>query len=184
MGNSAVAASVEPPANDDPTVLIACFDATFAGPERTVLRHASDKPEYHPAASAADYACIYFANGFFASALHEIGHWCIAGAARRQRFDYGYWYQPDGRDADAQAAFEAVECKPQALEWAFSLACGRRFHVSLDNLGDAPVDPEAFRKRVREQLAHYIQRGLPERAARFLRVLETRFGHRFCLPNE
>ncbi len=39
---------------------------------------------------------------FFASALHEISHWCVAGKARREQVDFGYWYCPDGRDAMTQ----------------------------------------------------------------------------------
>ncbi len=50
----------------------------------------------------------------FASALHEISHWCIAGKARRELVDFGYWYCPDGRDAMTQSQFEDVEVKPQA----------------------------------------------------------------------
>ncbi len=39
-------------------------------------------------------------------------HWCIAGKARRNRVDFGYWYCPDGRDAQTQSQFEDVEVKP------------------------------------------------------------------------
>lgn len=58
----------------------------------------------------------------------------IAGEQRRLLPDLGYWYAPDGRTAEQQALFEQVEIKPQAIEWLFSKAFGRKFRVSLDNL--------------------------------------------------
>src|SRR5690606_39383874 len=53
--------------------------------------------EYLPASEPDGLARVVFAHGFFASALHEIAHWCIAGDYRRTLHDYGYWYCPDGR---------------------------------------------------------------------------------------
>ena len=72
-------------------------------------------PIYLPADAAHPRHRIIFARGFYASALHEpeIAHWCIAGEQRRLleliTTDYGYWYEPDGRDAITQAAFEIDE---------------------------------------------------------------------------
>lgn len=170
------------PANDDPDVLIRLFNDTFYEAENTVLEHADGDPYYLPADEVVPYNRIQFAHGFFASALHEIAHWCIAGRRRRQLVDYGYWYQPDGRDAEAQAAFEAAETKPQAIEWAFAMACGRQFVVSLDNHGDVPVDREAFADGVRQCLRQYAANGFPPRAQRFLDVLEGYFGYSFTAP--
>jgi elongation factor P hydroxylase len=97
---------------------------------------------------------LWYREDYFASALHEVAHWCIAGEQRRQQLDFGYWYAPDGRSPEQQGAFEAVEYKPQALEWFFSLACGYRFRLSADNLGmpggEMP-DASEFRGRVCEQ---------------------------------
>ncbi|BBI75125.2 hypothetical protein HAALTHF_44280n [Vreelandella aquamarina] len=42
---------------------------------------------------------------------------------------------PDGRNGQEQQAFENAEIAPQALEQLFTQACGRTFHVSVDNLG-------------------------------------------------
>ncbi|MDI8993212.1 elongation factor P hydroxylase, partial [Salmonella enterica subsp. enterica serovar Anatum] len=39
---------------------------------------------YLPADAQVPYHRIVFAHGFYASALHEISHWCIAGKARRE----------------------------------------------------------------------------------------------------
>lgn len=91
------------------------------------------EPEYFPA-TPDQLARIQFAHGFFNSALHEISHWCIAGEQRRLLPDLGYWYAPDGRTQEQQTLFEQVEIKPQAIEWLFAQAFGRKFRVSLDNL--------------------------------------------------
>ena len=114
------------------------------------------------------YHRVIFAHGFYESALHEIAHWCIAGAERRKLVDYGYWYEPDGRSAERQREFEQVEVKPQALEWILSEACGRKFHISTDNLDGDPdaveLGRQKFRGAVVKQATWYLKNGLPERA--------------------
>ncbi|PSU11213.1 hypothetical protein C9I92_03655 [Photobacterium ganghwense] len=96
--------------------------------------------------------------------LVELAHWCIAGPKRRLLEDYGYWYEPDGRTAEVQAAFEKVEIKPQAIEWILSASCGFRFQVSCDNLsGSCEPDRVAFTNKVREQVFEYLTSGLSER---------------------
>ena len=75
-----------------------------------------DEPLYLPADKNFTYHQIIFAHGYYASALHEISHWCMAGKQRRLLEDFGYWYMPDGRDVDQQKTFEQVEIKPQAKE--------------------------------------------------------------------
>jgi len=117
--------------------LIVCFNATFTNTENTVLVKGDHEPIYIPAKSSHQHHQIVFAHGYFASALHEISHWCIAGKQRRLLEDYGYWYCPDGRDVKQQTEFEKVEVKPQAIEWAFSCASGKPFAVSTDNLNGA-----------------------------------------------
>ena len=116
--------------------LIMTFNQLFKD-KNTQLVRGQHEPEYH-APHGDQPARIAFAHGYFASALHEISHWCIAGPARRLQPDLGYWYAPDGRTQAQQALFEQVEIKPQALEWLLTRACDRHFCVSLDNLtGDA-----------------------------------------------
>ena len=112
--------------------LMAVFARWFAH-RQTVLVRGDDEPQYY-AKTAELPAQIVFAHGFFASCLHEISHWCIAGQRRRGLDDFGYWYAPDGRDAAQQHEFEQVEIAPQALECLFTLALGKRFRVSTDNL--------------------------------------------------
>ncbi|WP_175613466.1 elongation factor P hydroxylase, partial [Cronobacter sakazakii] len=153
--------------------LITIFDGCFAGDFNTRLIKGDDEPIYLPADADAPYHRVVFAHGFYASALHEISHWCIAGKARRELVDFGYWYCPDGRDAQTQSQFEDVEVKPQALEWLFCVAAGFPFNVSCDNLnGDFDPDRIAFQRRVHAQVMQYLTNGIPERPARFIAALQ------------
>lgn len=127
------------------------------------------EPEYFPA-TETEAARIQFAHGFFNSALHEISHWSIAGEQRRLLPDLGYWYAPDGRTAEQQALFEQVEIKPQAIEWLFSKAFGRKFRVSLDNLTGDGGNGATFKDHVYAQLQQYFtgEAKLPRDAAHFI----------------
>jgi elongation factor P hydroxylase len=153
--------------------LIALFNGTFTETENTVLVKGDHEPIYIPANSAQLKHQIVFAHGYFASALHEIAHWCIAGKQRRLLEDYGYWYSPDGRDVEQQSEFEIVEVKPQAIEWAFSCASGKPFTVSTDNLNGAVTDTQGFQNAVKQQVMYYLEQGFPARAAEFIGVLQT-----------
>lgn len=156
-------------------VFARCFEQQW----RTCLRGGAPEPLYQPAAAAGQQHLIYYRADYFASALHEVAHWCIAGEQRRQSVDYGYWYAPDGRDQAQQQAFEAVEVKPQALEWWFAQACGYRFEVSVDNLGAsglAAPDPAVFTGRICAQARQWLAQGLPRRAALFYGGLCSEFG--------
>lgn len=115
----------------------------------------ADEPEYFPAQDG-QLARIQFAHGFFNSALHEISHWTIAGQQRRLLPDLGYWYAPDGRTKEQQAQFEQVEIKPQAIEWLFAKAFGRKFRVSLDNLTGDGGDGTQFKDNVFAQVQRYF----------------------------
>jgi len=152
--------------------LIVLFNATFSDTENTVLLKGGHEPIYLPANNTRQDHQIVFAHGYFASALHEIAHWCIAGKQRRLLEDYGYWYNPDGRDVKQQAEFEKVEVKPQAIEWAFSCAAGKPFRVSTDNLKGAAVDTQGFQDAVKQQVMFYLKHGFPPRAAQFIGVLQ------------
>lgn len=120
-----------------------------------ILVRGEHEPEYFPA-TTFEPAKIQFAHGFFNSALHEISHWCIAGAQRRTLPDLGYWYAPDGRTQEQQSLFEKVEVKPQALEWLFATACLRPFRVSLDNLMGASGNGKNFKDQVYGQVQKYL----------------------------
>ncbi|CAM4221644.1 elongation factor P hydroxylase [Vreelandella rituensis] len=156
------------------TDLVALFDGLFAERFNTRLIRGAEEPLYRPADDGHTYHQVIFARGFYASALHEISHWCIAGKHRRKLEDYGYWYLPDGRDAEQQIAFENAEIAPQALEYLFTQACGRPFHVSVDNLGgDTQVDRDGFQKRVMARVERYEREGLPLRAKVFRDALNA-----------
>ncbi|MGP4842655.1 elongation factor P hydroxylase [Marinobacter sp. 1Y8] len=160
-----------------PDDLIMLFNDLFLEKWRTRLVRGDSEPEYIPAFDAHTHHRVIFAHGYFASALHEVSHWCIAGERRRMLHDYGYWYCPDGRTEKQQAAFEKAEVKPQALEWIFSVAAGSRFNISVDNLsGDGAADENAFRADVAEQAERYIVNGLPLRASLFKDALLDFYG--------
>ncbi|WP_170246403.1 elongation factor P hydroxylase [Colwellia hornerae] len=151
--------------------LIDIFDQCFFNTFNTKLIKGGDEPLYAPANEACEYHQIIFAHGFYASALHEISHWCLAGKARRLLEDFGYWYMPDGRDAEQQKTFEQVEIKPQAIEWAFCVAAGKKFNVSADNLNGATPDTIAFKENVFQQVQQYLHQGFPVRAQDFINAL-------------
>lgn len=154
--------------------LINIFDGCFGETYNTKLVKGDDEPIYLPADEVIPYHRIVFAHGFFTSGLHEISHWCIAGEARRQQVDYGYWYCPDGRDEKTQCEFEVVEIKPQALDWLFCVAVGIPFNVSCDNLdGDFEPDRIAFMRKVHAQVMLYLQNGIPERPLCFINALQS-----------
>lgn len=166
--------------------LIELFNLTFEKEFNVRLVKGQDEPIYLPAGAgegsinAKPYAQVVFAHGFFASALHEIAHWCLAGAERRTKVDYGYWYCPDGRTAEQQAKFQHVEVKPQAIEWALCAAANFTFRVSCDNLsgdehGQQP-DRFAFEQDVQKQLEGYLQQGFPARAIQFIDALAEHYG--------
>lgn len=169
----------EAPPTDSYDDLVRLFNGLFQPGHATILVPGGSEPEYLPADGQCRWNRIVFAHGFHASALHEVSHWCIAGHRRRQLYDYGYWYEPDGRDADRQAQFERVEARPQALEWLFTVASGRRFHLSMDNLaGEEPGQRERFAARVHDEVRRCLAGNTPPRAARFLEALLGWYGTR------
>ena len=154
--------------------LISLFNTLFAE-QQVILVRGAGEPEYFPAKNNQP-ARIEFAHGFFQSALHECSHWSLTGSERRSLSDFGYWYAPDGRTAAQQQAFERVEIKPQALECLFSLACGRNFQVSQDNLfADFDTSASTFAQDVYQQAKAYIAEPhtLPRDAKTLLQALLT-----------
>jgi len=152
--------------------LIRLFNQTFLKAENTQLICCEPEPIYRPANANSPHHRIIFAHGFYASALHEIAHWCVAGPQRRLLEDFGYWYQPDGRSEAQQAEFEKVEIKPQALEWIFSTAAGFPFHFSADNLNNACGPSQTFKLAVQTQIHTYLAQGLPSRANQWVKTLQ------------
>lgn len=151
--------------------LIQLFDHCFAAEFNTRLVGGAPEPVYLPANDQSPHHQVIFRLDYFASALHEIAHWCVAGPQRRLKEDYGYWYAPDGRSAQQQYVFEQVEVKPQALEWLFSTAAAYPFRVSADNLAQGMGPSLAFKGAIAQQAQHYCRQGLAERPARFVSAL-------------
>lgn len=151
--------------------LISIFNDCFYAKYNTVLIKGEEEPIYLPSSDTQPYHAIFFAYGFFASALHECSHWLIAGAKRRELVDFGYWYEPDGRTSEQQALFQVVEVKPQAVEWILSKAAGYRFRPSIDNLNGQESDTHSFKLAVYQQVKTYCEMGLPKRAETFRQAL-------------
>lgn len=146
-------------------ILVENFNSLFAETENTLIQPGAEEPFYRTS-RAGQKAIIFSRESYFSSALHEIAHWCIAGTARRELDDFGYWYCPEGRNQQQQQDFELVEVKPQAIEWALSLACDHKFHFSADNLSQEVDASEFFKDAVYRQLVTYLDNTtLPGRAA-------------------
>lgn len=141
---------------------------------RTRLEGGGEEPLYLPATETDSTARIIYRDDFFASALHELAHWCIAGKDRRRQPDYGYWYKRE-RSLEEQLCFQQVECRPQALEWIFSVACQFPFQPSYDNLMLAEL-PGGFEQGVWQAVRTYLNEGLPPRAACLAREMSGVFG--------
>ncbi|BFM48335.1 elongation factor P hydroxylase [Marinomonas sp. THO17] len=151
--------------------IVLAFNQCFLHSYQTCLVGNSDEPLYLPAKDDQP-AKILFRLDYASSALHEVSHWCIAGAKRRQLEDYGYWYETDSRNLTQQAEFEQVEVKPQAVECILHWSAGMPFNVSVDNLAYPDYDASPFRKAVMQQVESYIEnKNLPYRAEIYARFL-------------
>ena len=151
--------------------LTCLFNIVFAVSDKTALIGNAAEPYYQPGSPNR----IYFRSDYLSSALHEVAHWCVAGARRRRLPDYGYWYRPDGRNADQQQAFFAVEARPQAIERCFCEAIGIPFSPSVDNVG-AQIELQHLRRfeaRIQGWCDQFERAGLPPRAARFITALRS-----------
>lgn len=151
--------------------LIELFNGLFSQTEQTLLIGGGEEPIYLPKEASFSSHRIVFKKDYYASALHEVAHWCIAGKQRRLLVDYGYWYHPDGRNAEQQQLFQRVEAKTQALEWIFSTAAHFKFHLSRDNLSGDPSQEDGFAQHVYQQAQSYLKQGMPDRAEQFKRKL-------------
>ncbi len=160
----------------DYQALIQIFNRLFLPSYNTVLVAGDDEPIYLPADTEHAHHRVIFAHGFYASALHEISHWCVAGPERRLLEDFGYWYKPDGRTATEQAEFERVEVRPQAYEWIFNQAAGRRFHFSADNLSAGLGASEQFKQNVVDLVHQLLAEGLPPRVQMLVDALRAEYG--------
>jgi elongation factor P hydroxylase len=149
------------------------FRDCFLEPFQTRLEGGAPEPVYLPSPEPHRQPHrVVYREDYFASALHEVAHWCLAGPERRRLEDYGYWYAADGRTQAEQAEFEEVEARPQAIEWILSDACNFVFHLSADNLTANMGPSPSFEQAVLREKARYLEQGLPERAEIFRAALE------------
>ena len=156
--------------------IIRIFNQCFEQEYTTRLVKGGEEPIYIPANADCPYNAIYFARGFYSSALHEIAHWLVAGKERRKLEDFGYWYEPDGRSEQRQREFEQVEVKPQAIEWILAVAAGYRYFASSDNLNGNAGDTQPFKQAVYQQVKTYAEKGLPKRAETLRKELCVFYG--------
>jgi elongation factor P hydroxylase len=108
----------------------------------------------------------------------------VAGPERRLLEDFGYWYKPDGRTAAEQAEFERVEVRPQAYEWIFNQAAGRRFHFSADNLSAGIGASEGFQQAVLDEVQRILQQGLPVRVKMLVEGLQQQYATEPLKPEQ
>ncbi|TEW55975.1 elongation factor P hydroxylase [Psychromonas sp. RZ22] len=155
--------------------IIEIFNQTFYVSYNTKLVLGGNEPLYQPAHEHCQYHQIIFAHGYFSSALHEIAHWLVAGEQRRCQLDYGYWYEPDGRDQLRQIEFEKVEVLPQAIEWALSVSCGLEFDVSSDNLSGIVINRLAFKQKVYHQVLTLLETGFSPRTRILLKACQKAY---------
>lgn len=168
----------------DANDLIRIFNTCFKTSHQTQLILGDGEPLYLPKNTNLPYHTIYFAHGFFRSALHECAHWFLAGEKRRLLEDYGYWYIPDGRNNEEQNKFLEVEVKPQALEWIFCVTAGYPFRPSFDNLNGATTAAASFMEKMLFEITNWCQKGLPPRARKFQEALSVFYNAKIPLLPE
>jgi len=147
-----------------------CFNRRLGRSARVRLIGGGSEPLYLP--DEQGWSVIRYTRDYPASALHEIAHWCIAGAGRRRQFDYGYWYRPPPRNRLEQEAFARVELPVQALESRLAAASGLSFQVSVDDVDGGLDFAREFSCQVAECAAVIAEAGLPPRAALMVAALE------------
>jgi elongation factor P hydroxylase len=179
--------TTEPVAAHDAAIRISqVFNGLFAVSARTVMVGGGAEPLYLPA-TCDQPARLVYTRDYAASALHEAAHWCIAGAARRRRIDYGYPYDAPPRSATQRQRFFRLELRCQALELLFAAAAEQPFRVSIDDL-DAPPASAAetgaaeFDTEVRTAAISMHGRGLPRRAAQLHDALAAEFNSATVVP--
>lgn len=114
------------------------FDDCFGSSHRTRCIGGEAEPLYLPGVGD-ECAQLRYRGDYAASALHEISHWCLAGAKRRTQTDFGYAYAAAPRSLVDQVQFLRAEVRPQALERVFAKGAGIAFQYSFDDVEDRYV---------------------------------------------
>lgn len=155
------------------------FEREFGQSHRVCLQGGAEEPLYLPSEQQPNL--LVYTRDYPASALHEIAHWCLASVGQLKLKDWGHWYTPDGRSAEQQRRFQRAEARVQAVEWALSVAAGRRFRESSDNLSGEFIDDSGFKDQIHNHIAHFCEQGLPERAAQLFYAFATARQQNFVL---
>lgn len=151
------------------------FHRLFADVHCVRISGGFDEP-FYLAPTDGQLGQIQFRHDYLNSCLHEMSHWLIAGTQRRKLDDFGYWYAPDGRNAEQQTQFFRSEVKSQAMEWALAEACGAEFRLSVDNLNtdsDCSHELQVFAEAVQQQKNIWEESGFPLRATQLLQHLSA-----------
>lgn len=147
-----------------------CFNRGLGRLHGVRLIGGAAEPLYEPG-SEGGIAIIRYTRDYPASALHELAHWCIAGARRRRLPDYGYWYRPPPRTDAEQSAFFRAELPVQALEARLAEAAGLSFRVSVDDLDRANALASSAVKKFEDSVlglaADMVTQPVSSRAAAF-----------------
>jgi elongation factor P hydroxylase len=140
------------------------FEQAFGQSHNIRLVGGAAEPLYLPAGPGQPHNRLIYSHDYPASALHEIAHWCLASVEQLALKDWGHWYTPDGRTAEQQRQFQRAEARVQAIEWFLSLAAGRPFRESSDNLSGEAIDAGEFKDQIHAYALRFCAQGLPERA--------------------
>lgn len=158
------------------------FDHCFLETFQTRCLGGAREPVYLPG-DATGTAQLCYREDHAASALHEISHWCLAGAQRRQRVDFGYPYIDAPRSLVQQVTFLRCEVRAQALERLFAELVNVPFRCSFDDVDDRFVQLRpGFAAAVDSVHAQLQRQKLPARAAQFASALSA-LHSRVTLPS-
>jgi len=146
------------------------FEQEFSQRYHVQLSGGAEEPLYLVAQPGQTLNQLIYTRDYAASALHEIAHWCLASDAQLKLKDWGHWYVPDGRNAEQQRTFQRAEARVQAIEWMLSVAAGRPFRESSDNLSGESIDDTWFKDQIHQQVRRFCEQGFPERAEQLFNV--------------
>ena len=127
--------------------IIQVFDRCFGEQYSTRLCGGAGEPLYLPP-EGEQPAQLFFRADYSSSALHEVAHWCLACAKRRQRADFGYEYAASTQQCRAAAILLQAELRTQSLEFCSAAAAGVRFTISTDNFNqDGTLDAQTIEQQ-------------------------------------
>jgi elongation factor P hydroxylase len=155
----------------DYSPFIHLFNSEFKDTEATMIAESPDEPIYLPADEINPLNRILYTKDSYTSVLHEISHWCIAGAERRKKVDYGYWYKPESQTPEEAELYKKFESKTHGIEWIFCMAAGVPFHIIPNNVAAGFEISQDLKEGVYAATLNYLNHGLPVHAEQFKKSL-------------